>query len=414
LPKVTIILTSYNHEKYLRDSIDSVLGQTFTDFELIIGDDASTDDSWNIIQSYTDPRIFAYRHESNRGAGTINEIILSGKASGEYIAIHHSDDMWEPEKLEKQVTLLEQSPQIGAVFTNVTVIDENNQPLEDNSHVYQTVFAQPNRGRYEWLNYFFYKGNALCHPTILIRKECYTSCGLYRYGLAQLADFDMWIRLCLKYDIHILPGKLVRLRVRSSELNSSGNRPEVRIRGQFEYFEVLRNYKGLTNPQEFIKVFPSVEKYITSDGFDLEFALGMAALAPESYNITKLFGLQNLFEVLNDPVKAEKVKHLYGFSNIDFIALTARHDVFSFELITSLKSQIGTLGAQILEKESQILEKESQILEKENQIRERNYQIHILLQEIADMKNSRAWKLLLTYRKIRSKFFQTNQTSKTM
>ena len=406
MPKVTVILTSYNHEKHLRDSIDSVLGQTFIDFELIIGDDASTDDSWNIIQSYTDPRIFAYRHESNRGAGTINEIVLSGKASGEYIAIHHSDDVWEPEKLEKQVSFLEQNPHVGAVFTDVTVIDESNQPLKDNSHVYQTVFTQLNRSRYEWLNYFFYKGNALCHPTILIRKECYINCGLYRNGLAQLADFDMWIRLCLKYDIHILPDKLVLLRVRSSELNSSGNRPEVRVRGQFEYFEILKNYKELTDPKELIKVFPSVEKYMTSEGFILEFALGMAALEPESYNLTKLFGLQNLFEVINDPVKAEKVKFLYGFSNIDFIALTAQHDVFSLETIASLKNQVSTLETQLGTLETQLGTLETQLLQK-------NYQLHVLLQEITDIKNSRGWKLILNYRKIRSKLMHTNQTGKT-
>ena len=405
MPKVTVILTSYNHAKYLRDSIESVLNQTYAEFDLIIWDDGSTDESWQIITSYSDPRIQAFKNETIAHGTPINNA-MSVAETGEYIAIHHSDDLWEPEKLEKQVSFLEQNPQVGAVFTDVTVIDESNQPLRDNSHVYQTVFTQPNRSRHEWLNYFFYKGNALCHPTILIRKECYTNCGLYRNGLAQLGDFDMWIRLCLKYDIHILPDKLVRLRIRSSELNSSGNRPEVRIRGQFEYFEILKNYKELTNPKELKKVFPSVEKYMNSDGFILEFALGMAAFEPESYNLTKLFGLQNLFEVINDRVKAEKVKHLYGFSHIDFIALTAQHDVFSLETIASLKNQLGTREMQLNTLETQLGTLETQLLQK-------NYQLHVLSQEITDIKNSRGWKLILSYRKIVSKFIHTNQSRKT-
>lgn len=104
-PKVSVILTSYNHSKYIRKSIESVLKQTYTDFELIIWDDASTDNSWNIISEYTDERIRAIRNESNQYMAYFRNAV-SEVAQGEYIAIHHSDDVWGADKLEKQVAFL--------------------------------------------------------------------------------------------------------------------------------------------------------------------------------------------------------------------------------------------------------------------------------------------------------------------
>ena len=88
-------MSSYNHERFLRESIESVLNQTYSNFELIILDDASTDSSWEIIESFQDPRVIALRNNTNRER-RFNQIIPGLK--GEFIAVHHSDDAWEPEK----------------------------------------------------------------------------------------------------------------------------------------------------------------------------------------------------------------------------------------------------------------------------------------------------------------------------
>src|SRR5215471_3351125 len=134
-PKVSVVLSSYNHAKYLRQSIDSVLSQDFSDFELIIWDDASTDNSWEIISSYKDGRIRAFRNETNRFIDHFRQAI-SEVARGEYIAIHHSDDIWDPEKLNKQVAVLDANPFYGAVFTWVQIIDEDGQSFQDRDHFY--------------------------------------------------------------------------------------------------------------------------------------------------------------------------------------------------------------------------------------------------------------------------------------
>jgi len=376
MSKVSIYLSSYNHAKYLRDAIDSVLNQSFSDFELFIEDDASTDESWFIIQSYTDPRIQAHRNSQNQNDLEWMRKVILDMAMGEYIAIHHSDDIWEPEKLQKQVDFMDANPQFGAVFTNAQIIDENGKRFKDKSHFYYRIFDQPNRNRYEWLNFFFYNGNALCHPSVLIRKTCYDECGFYRSGLNQIGDYDMWVRLCLKYEIHVIPEKLVRFRVRTNEMNTSGNRPEVRIRRQFEFLQVLDSYLKIPTYQELVKIFPAAQKYYRQDGYDIGYVLAMVALEVKNgTTIYSLFGLKLLFEAINNHDRARRINELYGFTQKEFIELTAKYDVFSSELNTSLYSQLAekerdvqALTAQSVEKEQVVQSLSVQIAEKEQAV----------------------------------------------
>ncbi len=340
MPKVSVILTSFNHEKYIREAIDSALNQTFTDFELIILDDCSSDNSWDLIIQYSDPRIKAFRNEVNKGPVEGINRAISAVVTGEYLAIHHSDDIWEPDKLEKQVAILDANPEIGAVFSNALAIAEDGSLLSDEQHFYSDIFDQPNRTRHEWLRFFFNHGNALCHPSVLIRKSCYEDCGLYRYDMAQLPDLDMWIRLCLKYEIHVLPERLVRFRVRDNEANASASRPETRIRSQYEFYKMLQNYRMIKKFDDLVKVFPSAEKYNRNEETDMGFVLGMIALEEKPFNSTQLFGLDLLFEAISDPRRAANIKRLYGFDYKSFIALTGVNDVFSQEKVADAINQI--------------------------------------------------------------------------
>ena len=123
MASITVWLTSYHHAPFLRESIESILNQTWSDFEFYIIDDCSTDNSWEIIQSYQDPRIHAIRHETNWGSSGMWQILES--LTGEYLAIAHCDDKWMPDKLEKQLAFLQKHPEVAACFTRVQVIDEN-------------------------------------------------------------------------------------------------------------------------------------------------------------------------------------------------------------------------------------------------------------------------------------------------
>lgn len=339
MPRVSVLLSSLNHGKFVAEAIQSVLDQTFQDFELIIVDDCSEDNSWEIIQSFNDPRIHAFRNPKRcRGAAGLNESILA-RARGEYIAIHHSDDAFLPDKLELQVAYLDAHPEIGATFTQVQLIDESGAPFAEEGHLYLHVFEQPNRSRHEWLNHFFFHGNALCHPSVLIRKECFLDVGVYDRRLGQITDFEMWVRLCMKHNIHILEKPLTRFRVRANEMNQSGNKPETHIRIYLEYQQVLLNYLAISSEAELFAIFPDMREMAISGHNHIPFLLARYAIE-RGKHFHQAFGFNKLYEMMRDPVTARELEELYGFSYPDFIRLTGSKDVYR---LIELASQTETV-----------------------------------------------------------------------
>jgi glycosyltransferase involved in cell wall biosynthesis len=389
MPRVSVILTSFNHGKYVAEAIISALDQTFDDFELIIWDDASTDNSWDVISQFTDTRIKAFRNAERKRAIWGLSKAISQVVSGQYIAIHHSDDVWEQRKLEQQVGFLDSHSDIGAVFTNALAIGDAGSPLLDERHFYFKVFDQPNRSRHEWLRFFFDGRNALCHPSVLIRQSCYETCGLYRFGFAQLADLEMWIRLCMEYEIHVLPERLVRFRVRDNDANSSGDTPQNRIRVLYEFHKLLQNYRELDSFEDLIRVFPSAAKYYRDEQGDMEFLLAMVALEDTRFTFTQLFGLDLLFEIISDPGRAIAIKRVYGFDYTDFIALTATHDVFGSGDIAKLNGEVANLNGHIANLNQAVTD--------------RDLQISRLVEERDRMLNSRSWKITKPLRRLRGR-----------
>jgi glycosyltransferase involved in cell wall biosynthesis len=337
-PKVSIVLTSYNHEDFIRQSIESALNQTFSDFELIILDDHSSDYSWDIISEYKDTRIISVRNETNQRIGNIRKAI-DCYSSGDFIAIHHSDDVWEPTKLEKQVKYLEDHPNVGAVFTLAKIIDENDQPITTNDHPYYDKFNQPNRSRFEWLRFFFYNGNVLCNPSG-VRRKAYIKDIDRCNGFLQLPDLSLWVQLCFKYDIHILQEELTRFRVLSDKSNWSGDKPLNRIRIQFETLKILDHFKQISSKEALLEIFPMAEDYISDDYVDILFALGMVALETGKNEPTHLFGLNLLFDALNDPNRANELKKYQDFDQLAFFELSAKHDIFSVETLRNMYQEL--------------------------------------------------------------------------
>ena len=128
-PVVSVLLPSYNHARYLRAAIDSVLAQTLDDLELIIIDDASADDSWSIIEAIDDPRVKASRHDTNAGAhATLNEALAC--ASGEFVAILNSDDVYTPGRLQRIVDEM-RAQDAGFAFSTLRFVDDSGAPCPD-------------------------------------------------------------------------------------------------------------------------------------------------------------------------------------------------------------------------------------------------------------------------------------------
>lgn len=326
MPKVTVWLTSYNHEKYIKQSIESILNQTYQDWELIIIDDCSKDSSWKIIKEYEekDNRIRAIQHEINRGGSYMVEKL--DIIHGEYVAMAHSDDAWQEDKLEKQVALLEENSDIGACFTLVHLIDDEGKVFTDKDHPYSKVFEMENRSRTEWLNHFFYNGNCLCHPSILIRKIAYTDWSIIPNGLHGLPDFCQWIRLCKKSNIYILQEYLTYFRVHTDESNTSGDTAPSLNRLRTETYFVLQEYLSIRSTNEIVKIFPEANQFVKEEN-NTKYILSRLLLNGPS-NMHRLLGLQLIYELYNEG-QGKELKHLYNYTKKDYNLDKQKYDIFN-------------------------------------------------------------------------------------
>jgi glycosyltransferase involved in cell wall biosynthesis len=344
MPKVSVILTS-NHEQYLREAIDSILQQTFVDFELIIWDDASGDNSWEIIQSYSDSHIRGiFRNLQHKGAiYGINKAIFE-VARGEYIAIHNSDDSWEDNKLELQVNFLEDHQDIGAVFSDVLLVNASGELLTDKAPFYYPVFEPTNRPRHAWLQHLFFNDNRVCSQSILIRKQCYQDCGAYRDTFAELSDTDMLIRLCAKYEIYIMPECLLKLRIFDEKRLAHNNNPATRIRYANERDILLQQYRTIVKQDDIFKIFPDFISYHRAEQTDAEYVLSRVCLESGDSFLRYSLAIKILFDIFNNPARRQAIEKNYGFSVHDFIALTGQSDIFARQQLNQQLIQIEHLS----------------------------------------------------------------------
>ena len=327
MPKVSVILSSYNHEKYIAASIESVLNQTFTDFELLIFDDGSIDESQKIIRTFDDARIKLFLYEKNRGSYFALQEPLKF-ASGKYIAFHHSDDIWESTKLEKQVQFLEENPQFEVCFTQAKFIDERGEiyNLPEN-HPYKNVFKQKNRTRAEWLNYLFWKENCFCNPSMLIRNAPQNF--KMTPFLFQFPDYFMWINLCLKKNPCVLQEELIQFRLRRENQNSvSSWSIEKLIRAHNENYILAKSFLPLLRDEKFfLQVFPEAEEFLIDGKISVEFAFAQLCLKRNMPAFQKL-ALEILYDLLCNDKKCNLIKKLYGYDEKSFIHDTGNFDVF--------------------------------------------------------------------------------------
>lgn len=329
---VSVVIPSYNHEAFVGECIQSVLDQTYRDFEIIITDDASTDRTVEKIRAFRDPRIKLFTFADNQGACVAANHCIR-HASGKYIAMLSSDDAWHPDKLKLQVQYLNRHPSVGAVFSKVEWIDETGATITRKDFRYNRVFDVSNRSRFAWLNHLFSKGNCLCHPSSLIRRACYRAIGLLDPRLAIIPDYDLWIRLCLKYEIYILGRKLVRFRRLPEERNASGDNPTNRIRIRFEHRRVLDNYLKIKTGKELMKIFPAARAYgrrVLDKA--VPYVLGRMAI-DTGWDFKMLWGLDVIFDLLRDERKAKMIEREYGFTYADFLRLSGTCDPHRITLI---------------------------------------------------------------------------------
>lgn len=321
-PKVSVVMKSYNHEKYIADAINSILNQSFQDFELIITDDASTDKTVEIIRNFKDGRIHCEFSKFNEGISIAMNRTLN-RATGEYIAILNSDDIALPGRLERQVTFLDCNPQISSLFSMPIEIDDLgiSKPTGAN---FEKAMRLVNSSRATWLRHFFFHGNCLCAPTAMIRRSAIIDCGGYDPRLGSLNDFDYWLRMLLRgHSFAILPEALTAFRIRSNLQNASSPTFFNLTRANYEHSKVLNHFRKLS--REFIlEIFQDdIRKNEISLNLNSDQILIELALKTNSIPIY-LFGLDTLFDVANSPDEFRALKNASGSLDIFRIAISSK------------------------------------------------------------------------------------------
>jgi len=212
-PKLSIIMSVYNEEKYLREAMDSILNQTFRDFEFLIINDCSTDSSREIILSYPDPRIRLIDNTVNIGL-TCSLIKGLQLAAGEYIARQDADDISLPRRLEKQINFLHQNATVGLVGTSPIVINEEGKCL----------FVIPVLTGIKELKKELENGNQFTHGSVVFRKKCIEQVGSYRKEFKVAQDYDLWLRLSKFFNLANISEPLYKWRL---DINSISGKQRI-------------------------------------------------------------------------------------------------------------------------------------------------------------------------------------------
>jgi glycosyltransferase involved in cell wall biosynthesis len=198
--KVSVIMSVYNGEQFLRKAIESILNQTFKDFEFIIINDGSTDKTQEIVDSYKDPRIVVIKNQQNIGLPkSLNKGLEI--ARGEYIARMDADDISLPDRLEKQVKLLDNHRNIGYVSNNWSRLTENGQKE-------MCICKLP--VTYEEIQKESMKWDCFCHASSMFRKVCQQEIGLYRPELELSENTDFCLRFSEKFQMANIPELLYK------------------------------------------------------------------------------------------------------------------------------------------------------------------------------------------------------------
>ena len=203
VPKVSVVIPAYNARAFLPQTLASALAQTYTDLEVLIVNDGSSDGTSDWLAQLDDPRV-RYLNQANLGQpGARNTGIAH--TTGAYLAFLDADDLWAADKLEKQLAYLEANPEVGLIHTSVSLIGEQGDSLgktivaHGHGHLWHEIAA--------YNPYFL----VLCGSTPVVRRSCFEAVGVFDETLRTHEDWDMWIRIAEHYPFATLAEPLVFL-----------------------------------------------------------------------------------------------------------------------------------------------------------------------------------------------------------
>ena len=211
-PQISVVMSVYNGEKYLKEAIDSILSQTFKDFEFIVIDDGSTDGSLDILRNFEkgDSRVKIVTRENKGLVASLNECVALAK--GEYVARMDADDISLPERFEKQIHFIKEN--------DLSVCGSWAMGIDGNGNTVSKLDYAPSLKK---IKSYCLIHNPFIHSSVMFRKDIFEKAGGYRIFFKHIEDYELWTRIVFKYKTDNLQHELLKYRIHSDQITKKNN-----------------------------------------------------------------------------------------------------------------------------------------------------------------------------------------------
>ncbi|TFH92995.1 glycosyltransferase [Vibrio ouci] len=309
-PLVSICIPTYNAAKYIVETLESISRQTYKNIEIIVGDNASSDDTERLVDDFKKTsglEIIYYKNENNLGySGNCNKLIKQAK--GEFVAIYHSDDIYHDRIVEHQVSLLLENKEVAGCFTNYSYIDEKGNDTTrgcqfEVNNSWMTIF---NHDDYI-VNILDKFRNPFFCPSSLVRKDIYQTVGGYNERIKFIEDQDMWIRILENNSMAVINKKLVKYRIHEAQ-------------GSSVYTNINRKSESpmISHIRSYLLEKYGEERYTISYKFKVDRLLAIDDIRFAFYLVKKGCN-QPIYSKYHEFIRCSKAKYLLSVSDIRFV-----------------------------------------------------------------------------------------------
>ncbi len=297
MPKVSVIIPTYNYGKYIEKAIDSVFAQTYRDFEIIVVDDGSTDNTREIIETRYKDKV-RYFYQKNKGAPAARNKGIK-ESRGEYLAFLDADDWFAPENLKYKVKVLDNNTDIGWIYSDWYYIDEKGEIIDKASNRYS---FHDRKLEGDISSELFSGGNYITTDSVLLRKQCFEKVGGFDEILPAFQDYELWLRVSLCFEVNFINEVLVYYLVHPNSISSQ------KINHSKASIEIAKKHETV-----FIQKLGKIRwKRLKADKYN---HWGLRALEIEHYREARIVFLQSIKLY---PLQFSVYKHLI-YSYLSFL-----------------------------------------------------------------------------------------------